>query len=142
MKDGLIVEMSNSIPRDFIDRLVDETDIVNLLGQYLSLTKKGNNYVCCCPFHEEKTPSFTISPQKSIYHCFGCGKGGNVITFLQDYEGLTFIESLEKLAEINNLQLPKGSQKEAFDNSEVYEINKYVAQHYFEYFSRNKDSKP
>ena len=142
MKGGLIVEMSNSIPRDFIDRLVDETDIVNLLGQYLSLTKKGNNYVCCCPFHEEKTPSFTISPQKSIYHCFGCGKGGNVITFLQDYEGLTFIESLEKLAEINNLQLPKGSQKEAFDNSEVYEINKYVAQHYFEYFSRNKDSKP
>ena len=97
--------MSNSIPRDFIDRLVEDTDIVNLLGQYLSLTKKGNNYVSCCPFHEEKTPSFTISPQKSIYHCFGCGKGGNIITFLQEYEGLTFIEAIEKLAEINNLKI-------------------------------------
>ena len=102
--------MSNSIPRDFIDRLVEDTDIVNLLGQYLSLTKKGNNYVSCCPFHEEKTPSFTISPQKSIYHCFGCGKGGNVITFLQEYEGLTFVEAIEKLAEINNVKIPRSSQ--------------------------------
>ena len=134
--------MSNSIPRDFIDRLVEDTDIVNLLGQYLSLTKKGNNYVCNCPFHEEKTPSFTISPQKSIYHCFGCGKGGNVITFLQEYEGLTFIESIEKLAEINNVKIPRSSQSVVYDNSDIYSINKIASKHYFDYFSLNKNSEP
>ena len=132
--------MSKSIPRDFIDRLVDETDIVNLIGQYLSLTKKGNNYVCNCPFHEEKTPSFTISPQKSIYHCFGCGKGGNVITFLQEYEGLSFIEAIEKLAEINNLQIPKSSQNKEYDNSDIYDINRLTSNYYFDYFSRNTKS--
>lgn len=134
--------MSNSIPRDFIDRLVEDTDIVNLLGQYLSLTKKGNNYVSCCPFHEEKTPSFTISPQKSIYHCFGCGKGGNVITFLQEYEGLTFIEAIEKLAEINNLKIPRSSQSVEYDNSDIYSINQIASKHYFDYFSLNKNSEP
>ena len=134
--------MSKSIPRDFIDRLVDETDIVNLIGQYLSLTKKGNNYVCNCPFHEEKTPSFTISPQKSIYHCFGCGKGGNVITFLQEYEGLSFIEAIEKLAEINNLQIPKSSQNKEYDNSDIYNINRLTSNYYFDYFSRNIKSVP
>ena len=61
--------MANSIPRDFIDRLVSDSDIVSVLGAYLDLQKKGNNYVCRCPFHEEKTGSFTVSPQKSIYHC-------------------------------------------------------------------------
>ena len=134
--------MSNSIPRDFIDRLVEDTDIVNLLGQYLSLTKKGNNYVSCCPFHEEKTPSFTISPQKSIYHCFGCGKGGNVITFLQEYEGLTFIEAIEKLAEINNLKIPRSSQSVEYDNSDIYSINQIASKYYFDYFSLNKNSEP
>ena len=95
--------MANSIPRDFIDRLVSDSDIVSVLSAYLDLQKKGNNYVCRCPFHEEKTGSFTVSPQKSIYHCFGCGKGGNVLTFIQEYEGLNFVEAVEKLAEINNV---------------------------------------
>ena len=107
MRTGLIKIMANSIPKDFIDRLIDDSDIVAVLSNYLSLTKKGSNYTCCCPFHEEKTPSFSVSPQKSIYHCFGCGKGGNVLSFIMDYEGLNFVEAVEKLAEINNVTVPR-----------------------------------
>ena len=78
--------MARSIPKDFIDRLVEDSDIVSVINHYISLSKKGNNYTCCCPFHEEKTPSFVVSPQKAIFHCFGCGAGGNVLTFIKDYE--------------------------------------------------------
>ena len=107
--------MPNLIPRDFIDRLVSDSDIVSVLGAYLDLNKKGNNYVCRCPFHEEKTGSFTVSPQKSIYHCFGCGRGGNVLTFIQEYEGLSFVEAVEKLAEINNVTVPRESKSNVED---------------------------
>ena len=98
--------MAKSIPKDFIDRLVEDSDIVSVINHYISLTKKGNNYTCCCPFHEEKTPSFVVSPQKAIFHCFGCGAGGNVLTFIKDYEGLNFVEAVEKLAELNNVTVP------------------------------------
>ena len=83
------------IPRDFIDRLVDDSDIVSVLGQYLNLTKKSSNYVTNCPFHEEKTASFTVSPQKSIYHCFGCKKGGNVLTFYRIMTASHFLRRLK-----------------------------------------------
>ena len=122
--------MPNLIPRDFIDRLVSDSDIVSVLGAYLDLNKKGNNYVCRCPFHEEKTGSFTVSPQKSIYHCFGCGKGGNVLTFIQEYEGLNFIEAVEKLAEINNVTVPRESKSNSEDYSNIYQLNQILADHY------------
>ena len=128
------------IPRDFIDRLVDDSDIVSVLGQYLNLTKKSSNYVTNCPFHEEKTASFTVSPQKSIYHCFGCKKGGNVLTFLQDYDGLTFLEAVEKLAEINGVQMPQSSKNEYDNFSSIYAINKIVADHYYSFFMNNPSS--
>ena len=128
------------IPRDFIDRLVDDSDIVSVLGQYLNLTKKSSNYVTNCPFHEEKTASFTVSPQKSIYHCFGCKKGGNVLTFLQDYDGLTFLEAVEKLAEINGVQMPQSSKNEYDNFSSIYAINKIVAEHYYSFFKNNPSS--
>ena len=122
--------MPNLIPRDFIDRLVSDSDIVSVLGAYLDLNKKGNNYVCRCPFHEEKTGSFTVSPQKSIYHCFGCGRGGNVLTFIQEYEGLSFVEAVEKLAEINNVTVPRESKSNAEDYSNIYQLNQILANHY------------
>ena len=130
--------MANSIPRDFIDRLVSDSDIVSVLGAYLDLQKKGNNYVCRCPFHEEKTGSFTVSPQKSIYHCFGCGKGGNVLTFIQEYEGLNFVEAVEKLAEINNVTVPRESRPNTEDYSNVYQLNQVLAE---SYLSALKDKK-
>ena len=130
--------MANSIPRDFIDRLVSDSDIVSVLGAYLDLQKKGNNYVCRCPFHEEKTGSFTVSPQKSIYHCFGCGKGGNVLTFIQEYEGLNFVEAVEKLAEINNVTVPRESRPNTEDYSNIYQLNQVLAD---SYLSALKDKK-
>ena len=130
--------MANLIPRDFIDRLVSDSDIVSVLGAYLDLQKKGNNYVCRCPFHEEKTGSFTVSPQKSIYHCFGCGKGGNVLTFIQEYEGLNFVEAVEKLAEINNVTVPRESRPNTENYSNIYQLNQVLAD---SYLSALKDKK-
>ena len=74
------------IPERFLDELIARTDIVDLVGEYVRLTKKGRNYWGLCPFHSEKTPSFSVSPDKQIYHCFGCGKGGGVINFIMEIE--------------------------------------------------------
>ncbi len=131
--------MPNLIPRDFIDRLVTDSDIVSVLSAYLDLNKKGNNYVCKCPFHEEKTGSFTVSPQKSIYHCFGCGKGGNVLTFIQEYEGLSFVEAVEKLAEINNVTVPRESKSNTEDYSNIYQLNQLIADHYLSALKEKKN---
>ena len=122
--------MAKSIPKDFIDRLVDDSDIVAVINHYVSLTKKGNNYTCCCPFHEEKTPSFVVSPQKAIFHCFGCGAGGNVLTFIKDIEGLNFVEAVEKLAELNNVTVPRENILGDNNFSKVYEINEIAANYY------------
>jgi len=139
LRTGLIKIMANSIPKDFIDRLIDDSDIVAVLSNYLSLTKKGSNYTCCCPFHEEKTPSFSVSPQKSIYHCFGCGKGGNVLSFIMDYEGLNFVEAVEKLAEINNVTVPRQANSAQNDFTKIYEINEQVATFYFDALKDNEN---
>ena len=124
--------MAKSIPKDFIDRLVEDSDIVSVINHYISLTKKGNNYTCCCPFHEEKTPSFVVSPQKAIFHCFGCGAGGNVLTFIKDYEGLNFVEAVEKLAELNNVTVPRENTFGNDNIKKIYEINDIVANFYFD----------
>ena len=124
--------MAKSIPKDFIDRLVEDSDIVSVINHYISLTKKGNNYTCCCPFHEEKTPSFVVSPQKAIFHCFGCGAGGNVLTFIKDYEGLNFVEAVEKLAELNNVTVPRENTFRNDNFKKIYEINDIVANFYFD----------
>jgi DNA primase len=99
----------SSIPRDFINQLLAQIDIVSLIQSYLPLRKKGSNYVACCPFHEEVTPSFTVSPQKQFYHCFGCGVGGNVISFVMQHERLSFVEAVESLAQYCQVSVPKDS---------------------------------
>lgn len=130
--------MGSSIPREFIDQLVSDSDIVAVLSNYLKLTKRSSNYITHCPFHDEKTPSFTVSPQKQIYHCFGCGKGGNVITFFQEYEGLNFVEAVERLAEFNNVTVPRSSNLSRPDHSEIYELNNMVADFYFSALKNKK----
>ena len=115
--------MAKSIPKDFIDRLVEDSDIVSVINHYVSLSKKGNNYTCCCPFHEEKTPSFVVSPQKAIFHCFGCGAGGNVLTFIKDHEGLSFVEAVEKLAELNNVTVPRENTFGNKDFSKIHDLS-------------------
>lgn len=99
--------MSGRVPQAVIDQLLSRTDIVDLIDSYVPLKKMGANYKACCPFHEENSPSFVVSPQKQIYHCFGCGVGGNVLSFLMSYDNLSFIEALEILAKKNGLTLPK-----------------------------------
>ncbi|MBQ6537413.1 MAG: DNA primase, partial [Eubacterium sp.] len=92
---------------DIIDEVRSANDIVDLIGSYVTLKKSGSNYVGLCPFHNEKTPSFSVSGRKQMYYCFGCGKGGNIYTFLQEYENITFVESVQMLADRAGITLPE-----------------------------------
>lgn len=99
--------MAGKIPRAFIDDLVSRHDIVDIIGTRIQLKKKGKNHSACCPFHNEKTPSFSVSQEKQFYHCFGCGVSGNVIQFLMEYERLEFVEAIEELAAQLSLEVPR-----------------------------------
>ncbi|MGD9108755.1 MAG: CHC2 zinc finger domain-containing protein, partial [Gammaproteobacteria bacterium] len=94
------------IPQSFIDDLLTRIDIVNIIEQYVKLKKAGADYESCCPFHQEKTPSFKVSPAKQIYHCFGCGVGGNAISFLMEYDHQSFPEAIETLAKHAGVTIP------------------------------------
>ncbi|TCC13362.1 DNA primase [Kosakonia quasisacchari] len=98
--------MAGRIPRVFISDLLARTDIVDLIDARVKLKKQGKNYHACCPFHNEKTPSFTVNGEKQFYHCFGCGAHGNALDFLMNYDKLEFVESVEELAAMHNLEVP------------------------------------
>jgi DNA primase len=98
--------MAGRIPRQFIEELVLRTDIVDVIDARVPLKKAGKDYKACCPFHQEKTPSFTVSPDKQFYHCFGCGAHGTAIGFLMEYERLSFVEAVEDLAKRAGLEIP------------------------------------
>ncbi|RCW99865.1 MULTISPECIES: DNA primase [Kosakonia] len=98
--------MAGRIPRVFINDLLARTDIVDLIDARVKLKKQGKNYHACCPFHNEKTPSFTVNGEKQFYHCFGCGAHGNALDFLMNYDKLEFVESIEELAAMHNLDVP------------------------------------
>jgi len=104
--------VAKSIPRSFIDQVIANTDIVSLIDRHVPLKKMGASFKACCPFHQEKTPSFVVSADKQIYHCFGCGVGGNAISFLMEYEHLSFVETVATLAKLANMTLPEGSDFE------------------------------
>lgn len=99
--------MASKIPQPFIDQVLNQTDIVDLVNGYVELKQKGREYTACCPFHNEKTPSFTVSPDKQFYHCFGCGAHGTAISFLIEHEGLEFLEAIELLASRLGIQVPR-----------------------------------
>jgi len=105
--------MSGMIPQSFIDDLLDRIDIVDTVDSRVKLRKTGKNYSACCPFHDEKTPSFTVSPEKQFYYCFGCGASGNALGFVMDYERLSFPEAIESLARVAGLTVPREVQSEA-----------------------------
>ena len=102
--------MVERIPQTFIDDLIDRSDITEIIGKRIEIKKAGKEYKACCPFHNEKTPSFTISPEKGFYHCFGCGAHGTSLGFLMDYEKLTFVEAIEELAKMLGMEVPKSSE--------------------------------
>ncbi len=95
------------IPQHFIDEVLARTDIVEVIEPRLTLKKKGSEYSACCPFHNEKTPSFTVSQTKQFYHCFGCGVHGTAIGFLMEHDHLSFVEAIETLAELNSMEVPR-----------------------------------
>ena len=99
--------MAGRIPQDFINDLIDRSDIVEVIGSRIQLKKAGREYKACCPFHGEKTPSFTVSPEKGFYHCFGCGSHGTAIGFLMEHDRLEFVEAVEELASINGVEVPR-----------------------------------
>ena len=92
---------------DFVEEVRQRSDGVDIISSYVNLKRTGSNYVGLCPFHNEKTASFSVSPSKQMYYCFGCGEGGNVISFLMKYENYTFIEAMEVLANRAGVELPK-----------------------------------
>src|SRR6185436_18682865 len=98
------------IPQSFIQDLLHRVDIVDVVDRYVKLKRTGANYVACCPFHSEKSPSFTVSPTKQFYHCFGCGAHGNAISFLMEYQGLGYIDALKDLAESVGMKLPESER--------------------------------
>ena len=124
-----------------LDEIRDRADIVDLIGEYVDLKRSGSNYMGLCPFHSEKTPSFSVSPSKSIFKCFGCGVGGDVITFIMKRENLNFPEAVEFLAEKYNVRLSeyKDENKEAREKrNRLYDINREAAMH----FLNNLSSSP
>ena len=132
---------------EIIAEVRSRVDIVSVLSRFLSLQKKGANYVCCCPFHNEKTPSFSVNQSRQIYKCFGCGVGGNVITFLQKYENMTFTEAMEYLAPIAGVTLPERDQSEeakARTNRKMrlYEANKHAANFFYKVLWDQRYGKP
>ncbi len=134
-------------PEYLIREVADKNDIRDVISQYVHLKKAGSSYVGLCPFHNEKTPSFSVSPQKGIFHCFGCGEGGNVIHFMMKIENMSFVEAVEKLAERANITLPKPNEKEtarhaviAKEKESIYEINKAAADFFYENLKQGKSA--
>ena len=123
-------------PEEVVEEVRNRTNIVDVISQYVNLQKKGSQYFGLCPFHNEKTGSFSVSPQKQMYYCFGCGKGGNVFSFLMDYENMTFKEAVEELAPKCGVTLPQREmtaqdRQRADRRSRLFEINKEAAAYYY-----------
>lgn len=123
--------MSGLIPQPFIDDLLHRTDLVELIDSYVPLKKRGTSHIACCPFHNEKTPSFNVVAKKQFYHCFGCGASGNAISFLMNYLNQGFIDAVETLATRLGLTVPRDGQVEKNNTSnDLYKLLSEVSQYY------------
>lgn len=128
--------MAGRIPQSFIDDLLVRTDIVELIDSRVRLKKAGKNYQACCPFHNEKSPSFTVSQEKQFYHCFGCGAHGNAIGFVMEYDGLEFPDAIEELASLHGMQVPReqtaggSSHSQPAVSKDLFELMNQIARFY------------
>lgn len=123
-------------PEDLVEEIRQRNDIVDVVSEHVKLKRTGNNHMGLCPFHNEKSPSFSVSGQKQMYHCFGCGVGGNVFTFVMEYENYSFVEALKFLAERANIPLPEQeyseeAKKKADLKGQLLEINRQAAKYFF-----------
>ena len=123
--------MAGRIPQDFIDDLIARADIVEVIGRRVQLKKAGREFKACCPFHDEKTPSFTVSPGKGFYHCFGCGMHGTAIGFLMEYDHMSFVEAIEGLASTMGVDVPRDeSDRPARRYDELFSLMSSVDKHW------------
>ena len=128
-------EMEMFYPEEIIEEVRQRNDIVDIISSYVKLKKTGSNYMGLCPFHSEKSPSFSVSGSKQMYHCFGCGVGGNVFTFVMEYENYSFVEAVQYLADRSGVQLPKvemtpEAKRQADIRNRILEVNKEAAKYY------------
>jgi DNA primase len=137
--------MSNQIPEEVIEEVRKANDVVDVIGEYVQLKKQGRSYVGLCPFHSEKTPSFSVTQEKQIFHCFGCGKGGNVVTFLMEMENFSFYEALKYLADRSSIQLPKQEYREksslSEENQSILSAYEWLTKLYHHLLKFTKDGK-
>ena len=124
--------MTLRVPEHIIDNIRDSTEIVSLVGSYVNLKKRGTNFLGLCPFHHEKTPSFSVSPSKQIWHCFGCNRGGNVFSFVMEYERVNFIDAVRTLAEKAGIDIPESKTFEEGESKStvLYKVNRAAASEY------------
>ena len=130
------------IPQDTIDRIRDSADIVDVVSHHVDLKKRGKNFFGLCPFHNEKTPSFSVAPDKGIYHCFGCGNGGNAVNFIMEIEKISFVETIEQLGNQLGIEVNfsgDGNSKEFFGN--LYEIHEVASKLYSDLLFSNQGQK-
>jgi DNA primase len=135
--------MAGLIPQHFIDDLLARTDIIDIIDAYVPLKKGGKNHQACCPFHDEKTPSFTVSQQKQFYHCFGCGANGTAISFLMEYLHMGFVEAVEDLASRAGMEIPREAAQASQSNNkatELYELMELVTQFYCRQLRQHPES--
>ena len=128
------------IPQEVIDQVRDRADIVDIIGRHVDLKRAGSNFKALCPFHEEKTPSFSVSPDRQIFHCFGCGRGGNVFTFLMEMEGVSFPEAVRSLGKQYGVEVPdrQVSDEERSKNEGLYRVNDFASRWYHRNLMRSE----
>ena len=133
--------MAGLIPPEFIDQLLSRIDIVDVIESRVPLKKAGREFQACCPFHTEKTPSFTVSPQKQFYHCFGCGAHGTAISFLMDYDQMGFVEAIEELAKQAGMEVPRSEEgKKGPDTRPLFETLDKANQFFQQQLRSHKDA--
>jgi DNA primase len=137
--------MSGRIPQAFIDDLLVRTDIIDIIDNYVPLRKAGKNYQALCPFHDEKSPSFTVNHDKQFYHCFGCGVSGTAISFLMDFNHMDFVEAIEELANKASLEVPREGATVIKDKdrglTELYELMELIVRFYRNRLREHSDAK-
>ena len=132
------------IDRETVDRIYAAANIVDIVGEYVTLKRKGVNYVACCPFHNEKTPSFVVSPSKGLYKCFGCGKGGNAVTFVMEQESVSYPEALKMVAkrygiEVHEEAMTEEELRRNDDRESMFTLNSWAADYFANYLHRDSE---
>ena len=132
------------IDRETVDRIYAAANIVDIVGEYVTLKRKGVNYVACCPFHNEKTPSFVVSPSKGVYKCFGCGKGGNAVTFVMEQESVSYPEALKMVAkrygiEVHEEALSEEELRRNDDRESMFALNSWAADYFANFLHRDSE---